>query len=189
MNVNHNPLIRLGNQLYPIKKFLYFIPTLVLMLNASCLYYPMGSHKFEEALEIAAFLFLLLGLSLRIWVSGSSRRTVLRKKGSAHQMICRSGFYGIMRSPYFLADLVIIIGLSSLLMNPILFILSLSLFLLAYLPLVFSRESLLQNLSPDEYEKYCQEVRLIVPTMPAEGKNGHAVDGCSPFIKRGNCLS
>lgn len=184
-----NPIIRLGNHLYPGRRLFFFIPAFVLFLNASNLYYPLNSHFYEEVIEGTGFVIVLFGLCLRLWMSGSSRRTVIRKKGVVRQYIRSSGSYRFLRNPYFFADFMIILGLSVPLISPVLFLLSISIFLLLYLPIVFSRETILQQQSPKEYKDYCQKVRLVVPSFKNVEKKWPKFRWLFALSKEGNLLA
>lgn len=163
-NIYSNPFVRLGNKIFRFRRLFYGIPLLVLLADSPHLYYPFNSHFYDEVVEISAILIALAGVVFRFWVSGSSRRTVLKKRNRARFYFRNTGAFSILRQPYFAGDFLIVLGLSIPLLRPVLILFSLAIFLLCYLPILFAGETILVNRHRD-YPRYCENVRLFVPSF------------------------
>jgi len=102
---------------------------------------------------------------LRFWTSGSVTRAVIRKQKKIKFRFHDKGIYSVIRQPYFAADFLIVLGLSLPLIHPALILLSLFLFLLLYMPVLFAREMILSHLHPVSYVRYCEAVPFILPSF------------------------
>ena len=160
-----NPFARLGRCLFPWRRLFYGIPVFFLLLDNSQLYYPFSSHFYDEVFEIGALFIVFAGAGLRIWASGTTRRTV-KKSGRAPDFnFCSKGPFSLVRNPHFLGDLIIVAGLSFTLMLAVPIIASISLFLLLSLPIQFERENLLMERHGAPYARYCEQTSLILPSF------------------------
>lgn len=177
-----------GNRIFRWRRLFYFIPVMLLFITRKDLQYPCGKYFFDEFLEFLIFSVVLLGVGIRLWASGSSRRFFVKKAGKSHIRFETKGVYSLVRNPYFLGEFLIVAGLSFLLFDAPLIILSILFFLMSYTPILMAREKMLLDTYPVLYRAYCRKVHLMIPSFRSWRKSGSRFRWLVALQKEGNLL-
>lgn len=145
--------------------FLLLIPAFLLSFIG--FKYPHGSHSLDLLWEIGCFMVSILGLSIRIFTSGtvpsgSSGRHRRRQKAD---VLNTTGMYSIVRHPLYLGNFIIALGAS--LFSRVWFlpiIVSLA-FILHYERVIFSEEEYLESKFGEEFRAWAARVPTIIPQL------------------------
>jgi len=180
--------IAIGNRIFRWRRLYYFIPVMILFMTRKNLEYPFGNYFFDEFFEFLSFAVVLLGVGLRFWTSGSTRRFFIKKAWKFHIRFGTTGAFSLMRNPYFLGDFLIAAGLSFLLFDVPMIVLSLSLFLVLNIPILIARERMLLDAYPSLYQAYCKKVHLIIPSFQFWRKSKSRFRWLLALQKEGNLL-
>lgn len=187
--LNQSSIIKLGNCLFPFRRLFYLIPVVFLLMNRHRLYYPFGSYLADEGFEFISFFFILLGMGIRLYASGSSRRIFVRKNKQLHLRLERKGIFARVRNPHFIGDFFIVLGLSLLLLDPPLVALSLFLFVGISMPILLARENMLLSEFQNRYEDYRNSTPLFLPTFKtSQPKSRKHLRWLMALQKEGNVL-
>lgn len=116
----------------------------------------------DEIMEILGIAFILLGQILR--VSGRGFKSEQSGNGS---FLIQEGPYALVRNPMYLGILLIGLGILLMLFNGWMASVFLSVFIARYLLLIFKEEKKLKALFPQEFPRYQQRVRRLLPSLAA----------------------
>jgi protein-S-isoprenylcysteine O-methyltransferase Ste14 len=101
----------------------------------------------------AGIALFLLGATLHFW----SKACLMR-----NFMVTRQGPYRFVRHPFYLANLLIDLGICLIAGNPYLILFYVPLFLLAYIPTIRGEERFLTNAHGDQYRDYMRQIPMLI---------------------------
>ena len=104
-------VVNMGNRLFRWRKFFYFIPVVLLVVTGKDARYLFGKYAVEEFFEFLCFSVLLLGMGVRYWASGLSRRLFVKRDKSLCVRFGTTGTFSLTRNPFFAGEILIVTGL------------------------------------------------------------------------------
>jgi len=130
-------------------------------------FYPAGSHAWDEVFEYVCLGVVLAGAALRVWTvahvpEGTSGR---KTKRHAPHALNVTGAYSVVRNPLYLGNYVIFAGLTLLMQNWELLLINTLVFAGAYGLIVLGEEQVLQETFGDEYREYAARVPCFIPRL------------------------
>jgi|SRR3989339_410173 len=105
---------------------------------------------------LIGFGFIFIGMILHIWAIGCLVRNT---------QLTTWGPYRFIRHPFYLANLLIDIGLCSVAANPFIFIVYIILFYFIYYLRMKKEETYLTELFPNDYPQYIKKVPRFIPLI------------------------
>lgn len=109
--------------------------------------------RMDQGLLIAGLIVFTLGAFLHLW----SKACLMR-----NFVVTRHGPYRFVRHPFYLANLIIDVGICLIAGNLYLLIAYVPLFLLSYIPTIRQEERELTAAWGDEYREYAREVPMLI---------------------------
>jgi protein-S-isoprenylcysteine O-methyltransferase Ste14 len=99
---------------------------------------------------------------------GTSGRNTKEQKASE---LNTTGAYSICRNPLYLANYLILLGISMLSQNPEIVLINTVLFIVAYLPIILAEEAFLLEKFGERYREYARRTNCIEPSFAGYEKN------------------
>jgi len=128
--------------------------------------YPFGSHWLDELTDIIGYLLMLGGLGIRFWVIGYRKSGTSGRRGGEIKSaeILTDGLYAYVRNPLYLGNLVIILGVMIIFLNPWL-ILVFFIILLHYYLIIRAEEDYLTEQFGSVYLAYKRSTPRLIPAI------------------------
>lgn len=118
-------------------------------------------HRLEHT---AALILILCGLSLRAWGTGSAGTHTRSAEIEAPQL-ATGGPYAYLRNPIYAGSMVLGVGMSALIGDPLAFVLTGLVFSVLYLAIVPAEEEFLRSRFGSTYARYQQGVPRLIPRL------------------------
>lgn len=157
--------IRSGSFFFRYRSYLPLFTLPVIVASFLGYKYPKGSHTLDLFWELGCFLLSLLGLGIRIFVSGtvpkgtSGRNT--RKQRA--EILNTTGAYSVIRHPLYLGNYLMVLGASFVSRHWFLpLLLSLG-FILYYERIIFTEEEFLEKKFGEEFRIWARNTPIIIP--------------------------
>jgi len=154
-----------GDFLFRYRSYFPLLAFPILIASFLGFEYPKNSHTLDLFWEVGCFIVSLLGLVIRILVSGSvpagtSGRNTNRQKAD---YLNTTGLYSIVRHPLYLGNYLITLGASFVPRHWFLPIIVSLGFILYYERIIFKEEEFLENKFGEEFRNWAKHTHAIIP--------------------------
>ena len=117
-----------------------------------------------RALHICGVLLIVIGLTVRAWGAASAGSHTRSASIEAPQLVT-DGAFAYVRNPIYAGSILLGIGMSCLIGDPLAFILTAATFVLLYFGIIPAEEKFLQNEFGTQYDAYCAAVPRLIPRL------------------------
>lgn len=135
---------------------LAFVPVVLVAIFVRPSWNQEGTLAF--ALELAGYVFLILGLSVRIW-------SILYIGGRKSQELVTDGPYSLCRNPLYAGTFLLTLGVGLCFENPLMLLAMLAIAVPAHLVAARLEDKHLAAKFPQEYPAYAQKVPAFWPRL------------------------
>jgi protein-S-isoprenylcysteine O-methyltransferase Ste14 len=159
---------RQGNWLFRRRGFLPMLGAPLLALAYHNFSYPWGKHTLDLIWEMLCLGVSLTGLSIRVYVAGSTpKRTSGRNtvKGQMADFLNTSGMYSLIRHPLYLANFIVALGPVMLFHLWWFVFLYVFLFWLYYERIMFAEEEFLRGKFGNAYFEWSSRTPAFLPNF------------------------
>jgi protein-S-isoprenylcysteine O-methyltransferase Ste14 len=159
--------IKEGNWLFRWRSYLPLGMLVIVLLGFRGFAYPMGSHSYDLAWEMACLAVSLFGMSIRCYTIGRAPKGTSGRntKRQVADTLNTTGMYSITRNPLYFGNFFMALGISML---PRLWWCS-SIYVLAfwlyYERIIMAEERYLANKFGKEYEDYAARTPAFLPNL------------------------
>ena len=129
-----------------------------------------GDPALDRALGLCGVLVALTGQLVRLVTIGYEYIERGGKQGKVYaSRLVQGGVYALTRNPMYLGNGLIAIGIAMVAGAPIVYLIVLPLFLYIYHAIIAAEEAYLRRQFGVEYERYCQRVNRLLPSLGRAG--------------------
>ena len=159
--------INTGEWLFRKRSYLplFFIPVIIIAFRNYS--YPFGNYSLDVAWKFFCFTISLLGLGIRMFTVGSV--PLGTSGGGTRSQVAQSlntkGLYSIVRHPLYLANLIIWIGIVSVLRSGWFILLTLFAFTMLYERIMFAEEDYLEHKFGNTFLDWAQKTPAFFPKI------------------------
>jgi protein-S-isoprenylcysteine O-methyltransferase Ste14 len=118
----------------------------------------------HRAIHAVALLVILGGLALRAWGAGSAGLHTRSGQIEAPRL-ATTGPFAYVRNPIYAGSILLGIGMSLLIGDPLAFVFTALAFAILYFGIVPAEEEFLRNRFGTEYRRYCEVVPRFIPHL------------------------
>ena len=162
-------LVKIGHLFFRYRSWQPFPMLLVLFAEQEHFTRISENLGYEFFCVFVAFLGILVrALTVSFVHDGTSGRN--RKEQKATELNT-TGAYSIVRNPLYLANYLILLGISLLTQNPEIALLNTILFAVVYLPIILTEEAFLLDKFGETYRAYASRVNCVIPSFNRYEKN------------------
>jgi protein-S-isoprenylcysteine O-methyltransferase Ste14 len=115
-----------------------------------------------RALHLCGVLLVVIGLSIRAWGAASAGDHTRSASIEAAQLVTE-GAFAYVRNPIYAGSILLGIGMSCLISDPLAFALTAMTFALLYFGIIPAEERFLRKEFGSQYEAYCDSVPRLIP--------------------------
>lgn len=129
--------------------------------------YLFGSHDYDQAWDLFSMLFVVTGLSIRIWTTGHTpRRTSGRNtKGQVADELNTTGIYSLVRNPLYLGNFIGGFGVVLMVHSWWLTLYYIFAFSLYFERVIMAEERFLIKKFGKEYDDWASRIPAVVPRV------------------------
>lgn len=158
-------LIRPGNALFRRRNLIFPVGFVVVML-AGRPRFPFGSQHADQWMDAFGVLTMLAGQLIRAMVIGLAYIQRGGKAGRVHaESLVEEGVFAHCRNPLYLGNILIFLGIFTVVNSWAGWIVGVPAVLFAYLAIVAAEEDFLRRQFGSRYEDYCQRVHRLWPSL------------------------
>jgi len=143
-----------------INGIIIFCAVLLVACLPRVFFHSKRAGLFEESAQVLGLALVLLGQIIRV-----SARGYKSENSQNSWALIQSGPYQVARNPMYLGISFIGTGVVLVLFNWWVALIFLAIFLIRYLPLIFTEEKKLSTMFGSEYAQYCKKVPRIFPSL------------------------
>ena len=156
-----------GRWLFRWRGYLPLAALVLLAVGLQHFAYPFGSHRWDQAWELACLVISVLGVGVRVaTVAVAPRRTSGRnRKGQVADTLNTTGMYSLVRNPLYLGNFLVGLGVSLFLRAwwmPVIYSL---VFVLYYERIIFAEEMFLRQKFGDAYASWAASTPMLLPRL------------------------
>jgi protein-S-isoprenylcysteine O-methyltransferase Ste14 len=157
--------IRLGNWLYRWRSYLPLLVLSLALIGMKDFTYIDNNHDADLIWEAFCLMVSFFGLGIRAMVIGyvpegtSGRNTLSQKTVSVNS----TGLYSIVRHPLYLGNFFIWLGISLIVRNWMISLITMLVFWLYYERIIFAEEDFIQKEFGEEYESWANRTPCFYP--------------------------
>lgn len=159
--------IKTGNWLFRWRSYLPLVMLAIVLLGFWSFAYPVGSHSYDLAWEMACLAVSLFGMSIRCYTIGHAPKGTSGRntKRQVADTLNTTGMYSITRNPLYFGNFFMALGISMLprlWWCSLIYVLA---FWLYYERIIMAEESYLTGKFGKEYEDYAARTPAFLPNL------------------------